>query len=627
MSNESKHTRLFSEFPPVSREAWEDIIKSDLKGADYDKKLVWKTHEGINVKPYYRAEDLSQIKWIDALPGKFPFHRGNKINHNQWYIRQDIEVDDFIKANNKAIEIVSKGATSLGFIINGDKELTFNNVETLLSGIDLENIEINAQCGAQSRNFVLHFKKYIEIHKINIEKVRGSLAFDPFGYLTLHGNFCKSLEYSMDYCAELIRMTEQLHDFRVIAVKGLIFHNSGSTLVEELAFSLSEAVEYIQQLVARGISVTQTASKLKFQFAVGSNYFMEIAKIRAARGLWAVLLRSYGVERDEDLVMRIHSVASDWNKTVYDSYANLLRTTTEAMAAVLGGADSLTVKPFDFITASENPFSERIARNQQLILKHEAHFNEIADPAAGSYYIENLTQSIAEAAWSLFLEVDQKGGFFEAMKQGVIQDRIAESAARRDADIASRRETILGTNQYPDFAESIDHLIDEKVFHPQDDRSENAMFKNLKPYRGAMAFEALRYKTDLAAINKKRPVVFMFTYGNLAMRRARSQFSSNFFACAGFKTIDTNGFPDIDSGVKAAKDAGADIVVICSSDEEYALIAPEIYTKLKDFAIVVVAGYPKDILEQLQAAGIKNFIHVRSNVLETLKQYQQMLGL
>lgn len=627
MSNVNKDSRLFQEFPPVSREQWEAVIKEDLKGADYDKKLVWKTNEGVAVQPYYRAEDVTQLGYLDALPGEFPYARGQKINKNQWYIRQDIEVKNFASANTKAIEIIKKGATSIGFMLDCDHELQVSDVQTLLKGIDLTQIELNVTAGPQSQKFLTFLNEYIQSKKIDPSKVEGSLGFDPFGYVTVYGNFCKSLEYSMNFCSALINLAKPLPKFRVIAIKGYIFHNSGATAVEELAFSLAHGVEYISQLEKLGLGAEEVAGKLKFNFAVGSNYFMEIAKVRAARILWANILKSFGVKSTEVQIMRIHSVTSDWNKTVYDTHVNLLRTTTEAMAAVLGGTDSLTVKPFDFMLEKENPFSERIARNQQLVIKEEAYFDRVVDPASGSYYIETLTNSLAEAAWALFVETEEKGGYLEAFKKSFIQQKVNESARKRDTDIVNRRETILGTNQYPNFNEKIEKQIDPSILESENLTVENALAPSLKPYRGAMAFEALRYKTDVYSMTHKRPKAFMFAFGNLAMRRARAQFACNFFACAGFETIDTIGFKTIDEGVKASLDAKADIVVICSSDEEYAQIAPEIFEKLNGKAIVVLAGYPKDILEQLQAAGIKNFIHVRSNVLDTLKEYQKMLGI
>ena len=322
--------------------------------------------------------------------------------------------------------------------------------------------------------------------------------------------------------------------------------------------------------------------------------------------------------------MAIHCETSQWNKTIYDPYVNMLRTQTEAMSATIGGADSLTVQPFDTIFKESDKFSERIARNQQLLLKEESHFDKITDPSAGSYYIENLTNSIAEQAWALFVEVENKGGYTEALKEGFIQATVKETADKRKKAVATRRENLLGTTQFPNFTEKVADAI-----NPDQDKKGRSVcdgdttVESLPSTRGAEEFESLRLATEKA---EKTPKVFMLTYGNLAMRLARSQFSCNFFACAGYQTIDNNGFDTVEAGVEAAKAAGADIIVLCSSDDEYVDAAPKAFEAINGEAIFVVAGAPK-CADDLKAKGITNFINVRSNVLETLQGFSKELGL
>jgi methylmalonyl-CoA mutase len=303
----------------------------------------------------------------------------------------------------------------------------------------------------------------------------------------------------------------------------------------------------------------------------------------------------------------------------------MLRTQTEAMSAVLGGADSITVLPFNAIFGDTTEFSERIARNQQILLKEEAHLDKIADPGAGSYYIENLTASLAEHTWNLFLQVQDKGGFVQAFKDGFIQNEIKTMAAKRDTNVALRRENLLGVNQFPNFSETAKEEFPEWVFKASDLTEEDAEVETLKPYRAAQPFEALRYKTDVYAKTNKRPVAFMLPMGNLAFRKARAQFSCNFFAVAGFEVIDNNGFNSVISGVEAATAKNADIVVVCSSDEEYAELAPQV-AQLLEKEILVVAGAP-ECKPELEAKGITNFIHMKSNILEELKAYQTKLGI
>jgi len=353
---------------------------------------------------------------------------------------------------------------------------------------------------------------------------------------------------------------------------------------------------------------------------------MEIAKIRAARLLWSQIVGVYEDSSEHDAQMNIHCVTSSWNISLYDPNVNMLRTTTEAMSSIIAGTDSLTVLPFDAVHDTSTETAERIARNQQLLLKEESHFDKVKDPAAGSYYIENLTNSLASEAWKIFLEVEEKGGYLEALKQGFVQKSIHTTAQKRDMAIACRKESLLGTNQYPDFNERIDKEIDESILFPEDKTLDNAIVETLKPYRGAQDFEILRLKTDrYSKLNGKRPQAFMFTYGNLGMRKARAQFSCNFFACGGFEVVDNPGFATVEDGVNECLKTKAEIVVICSSDEEYGEVAPAIYDQLKDKSLIVVAGYPKDIIEELQSKGINNFIHVKSNVLESLKEFQTLL--
>ena len=398
--------------------------------------------------------------------------------------------------------------------------------------------------------------------------------------------------------------------------------------MQELAFSLASANEYLSCITTKGIPVDDVASGLRFSFGIGSNYFMEIAKLRAARLLWATIVEQYHPENPESLKMFIHSTTSLWNKTVYDPYVNLLRTTTEGMSAAIGNTDSMSILPFDFPYKDESEISRRIARNQQLILKEESYLDKIVDPAAGSYYIESLTHSIAMHAWDLFRLIEEKGGMTECIKTGFIQDEIQRSCSRKDMEIAQRKIVILGTNQYPNPLESMSASI-EKLQESLYD--ELPVYKKLRIYRGAQAFEAVRLATEHAvAEGKKKPSVFLFTIGNPGMRKARATFATNFFGCAGYEIIDNSGFKTVEAGVKAALDSKAEIVVLCSSDEEYASVAPAacagIKSQNKELRILV-AGYPKEMVETLKAGGVDDFIHIRTNILEFLVDLQKKSGI
>lgn len=618
---DNKNQLLFSDFPPVSTQEWMDKITTDLKGADFEKKLMWKTNEGFSVRPFYRNEDLEPLGYLSTLPGEFPYVRGNSAKSNQWKVRQEIVVTDIQSANKKALDVLNKGVDALGFHFNSEELITESNMVALLNGIIVEAIELNFSTAHGNKKLVEALVAALKQLKCNAEGVNGSLNLDPLGNLTITGSSCSTIEALFDYTKEVAAEAEAFPNFKTLSVNARHFNNAGSTIVQELAFGLSMGAEYLSQLTSRGLSIDQAAKLMKFNFGVGSNYFMEIAKFRAARLLWSKIVEAYKPASVEVCKMHIHAETSEWNKTIFDPNVNMLRTQTEAMSAALGGVESLTVLPYDVTFKTSDVFSERIARNQQLLLKEESHFDKIVDVAGGSYYIENLTNSIATEAWKLFLEVEDKGGYLAALNAGFIQGLVKASASARRKNIATRRENLLGTNQFPNTNEAMASRIEKKGACCQS--STQTTVEPIVLFRGAEEFEALRLATEKAA---KRPKVFMLTYGNLAMRLARSQFSGNFFGCAGYEIIDNLGFETVEAGVAAAKAAKADIVVLCSSDDEYAEAAPAAYKALDGAAQFVVAGAPA-CAEELKTQGIQHFINVKSNVLETLKGFNAVLGI
>ena len=614
----NKYERLFDEFPAVSTEEWESVIMTDLKGADYQKKLVWRTAEGFNVRPYYRAEDLAAVKSLGSAAGEFPYVRGVK-NCNKWNVFQTICVKDVKEANAKALHAIECGANSVGFHI--ENELSAEEVATLLAGIDPTKNEV-VFCSENEWWIVEPVMAWAA--QFSKEETRIAFNFDPIMWsLTAYGTFCCGCDKGtpcFEKLAGYIKEYAEWKRVRFVGVDGSLIGNSGSTIVEELGYMMAAGHDYIVKLMEQGVSATAVARSLRFTTSITSNYFMEIAKLRAARVLWANIVSAYEPECKCAEKIYLHAVTSMWNQTVYDSYVNMLRGTTEAMSAAIAGVHSLEVKPFNAAYACGDEFAERIARNVQLLLKNESHFDNVVDPAGGSYFIENLTASIAEEAWKLFLEVENEGGYIESYEKGTIAARVNASAEKKNKEVATRRTILLGTNQYPNFGEALGADVKAYTF---DNACSEAKFPALKPYRGGEAFEAMRQMVDLSG---KAPKAFMLTCGNLAMARARAQFSCNFFACAGIKVQDNTFFASVEEGVKAAKEAKADIVVVCSSDDDYATLAPEVAKLVGGEAIVVVAGAPA-CAEELKAQGITHFISVRDNVLETLKGYLKELGI
>ena len=621
---------LFAEFPPVTAEQWDEVIVKDLKGADYDKKLVWKTPEGFNVRPFYSAKDLDGLAHLKYAPGEFPYVRGVR-SDNKWKVAQAFTPDSRGVAidNASILDALMRGVDSIVYKVKSEG-LSDSDFEILTRGILLPHVEINFKtcCSDNAKKLIEQVIAKAKSEKWDAKEIKGSINYDPLRKLTLKGTFGANGN-AFESVKALIEASETLPQFRPVGVNPYIFQNAGSTIVQELAFGLAMGNEYLAQLSDMGLDAAKVAAKLRFTFAVSSNYFAEIAKFRAARMLWAEIVKAYGEtsccnkEKCCGTKMKIHALTSGWNQTVYDAHVNILRGTTEAMSAALAGVDSLEVTPFDAPYAGVNDFSSRISRNTQLLLKEESYFDRVTDPSAGSYYIENLTASIAAEAWKLFREIEDKGGYIASFKEGYIQSLVKASAQKKNASIATRRDTLLGTNQYPNFTErlgvkTIDAAAQEKKCCCGCEKTET---EPIEIYRGSMAFENLRFKTEKSG---KTPKTFMLTFGNLAMCRARAQFSCNFFACAGFDVIDNNRFASIDEGVNAAMKIGADIVVACSSDDEYTDSVPAIAQQLAGKAILVVAGEPA-CKPELEAKGITHFISMKSNVLETLKEYQKEL--
>jgi len=416
----------------------------------------------------------------------------------------------------------------------------------------------------------------------------GSVDYEPLG--------------DFDRAARLVRAI-RTPNFRPITIRAHRFSEAGATIVQELGFALAEGVEIIAQLTDRGLTPDDAAQALAFSFAIGPNYFQEIAKLRAARTVWARAVESFQPGHTDAAKMTIYARTAHWTKTIYDPHVNLLRATTEAMAASIGGVDALQVEAFDESYREPDEASTRLARNTQLTLKQEAWLDRSVDPAGGSYYLEALTDSLAREAWALLRQIEAAGGFQRYSESGGLERDIAKSCADREAAVSTRRATIVGTNQYPNLQERMLPKIERQDLAP----------------RAARIFEDIRLRTERrAARTGHTPRFLLLEAGDLKMRKARSGFITNFFGCAGFEiqTADAiTGDPDA--------------IVLCSSDPEYAALAPRVVQELRDSGKatpVIVAGNPTDSIEQLKQAGVADFVHARSNAVEVLRAWQERLG-
>jgi Methylmalonyl-CoA mutase, N-terminal domain/subunit len=417
------NTGLFDGFPEVSAKQWKQKIQYDLKGADYNEALVWESLEGIKVKPFYNEEDVKGIPSFSI--GK----------NRPWNIAQTIYAGDAQKANAKAREILQKGVESLIFTLPNE-EIDFN---VLLSEIDLAKIPVH---------FQFEFLALEPIQKLfsQIEGNEGRifLNLDTIGHLSKDGDWFQSLENDRHILSDILIRAKKANIECSLSVNTSIYQNAGANMVQQLAYGLSHANEYLHTFGYDTVTERDKSPGIVFKVAVGSNYFFEIAKLRALRWLWKTVAPAYDLNNDCHILV----VPSKRNKTLYDYNVNMLRTTSECMSAILGGADTVCNLPYDAIYHKDNAFGERIARNQLLLLKEEGYFNGAAEISEGTYYIESLTKQLAEKALTLFKQLEASGGFLDALKKGTIQQKIKESAAKEQELFDEGKIISLGTNKY-----------------------------------------------------------------------------------------------------------------------------------------------------------------------------------
>lgn len=640
--------RIFPEFEQnQTNKEWREVVEVDLKGKPFEK-ICWNTYEGFKVSPYYRKEDLENLNHLDTVPGEFPFLRGSKekAQLNNWTVRQDFNHADVKKANSLMLEALQRGAEGVGIKLakelrSGEKNdsncgvviNSYEDFKALFKEVILNIIPVSFKAGISSEVILDFFLKLAEESKIDFKELKGSLDNDPLAELLIGGKFAQGEEARFKQFIRILKKTAQMKNFKGAVVATHHFSNAGASIVQEIAFALSTAVEYINQ--AKELNTEEVIANLGFGFSVGTSYFMEIAKFRAFRYLWSKVVSSY--TNDKSLAAtKIEAETSSWSETVYDANVNMLRTTTEAMAATIGGCDSLVVTPYDATYQEADSFSLRIARNQQLVLKEEGNFDKLVDPAGGSYYIESLTASLIKEAWKLFLIVEEKGGMLKAVKEGFVQTEVAKIRAEKEKKVAQARQNLVGTNHVPNADEvapvkNFGEKIEQKLDLVKDLINDTESVEALPQLRIAEMFEALRAKTEKYTEEKgARIKVFLAKVGNKGMRKARGEFSYGFMGTAGFELVDNNGFEAVEDAVKATLEAKADIAVICSSDDDYAELAPAFTKQLKaenEKAIVVLAGYPKDIIEDLKAAGVDEFIHLKVSPLDVLTRIQTQLGM
>ncbi|GLB49317.1 methylmalonyl-CoA mutase family protein [Neptunitalea lumnitzerae] len=599
-----KELNLLKTFPPVNKEEWVQKATEDLKGADFDRKLVWKTYEGIPVQPFYTAEDTEGKQ----LPSEIL--NIEDPNHRTWNNYLQIEVADESEANRLAVKMIAFDATGILFIL---REPASTNLEILLKGLDLENLAVSFKTEKPSAQLIENYFNYCSSKSVALEKLTGFYQSDVLELLTTQG-----IKPEYTELAKILELTSKATKFYGLTIQSHAFADSGANIAQEIALVNNKLVEYITELTeVSELAIDEVFKNVLFHTAIGGDYFFEISKIRALRLVFQSIAAHYGVPQT---TVQIVASSGLWTKSLFDPNVNLLRNTTEAMAAVLGGCDGLLIQPHDSSFQKPSDFSHRIALNVSNLLKGESHFDKVTDPSAGSYYIENLTDGLVEKALELFKEVESKNGFVKAFSSGFIPEIIQQSKAQKEKDITARKKVIVGTNKYPNLTEKVTVETIEKV-------ADNTAV--LQPQRASNAFDTLRL-TTLKNFKETGniPKVYLSCFGNLAMRKARATFAAEFFGIAGFQILGEHMYSAIEEAAKQAANSEGDIIVMCSSDQDYVSDGVEFATTFKSIAPekqLVLAGYPADMVDSLKAAGVDSFIHVKTNAIEALSEYQNML--
>ena len=653
----TKNQPLFADFPAASPADWRKAAEEALDGAPFEKKLITRTYEGIDLRPIYTKEDTAKLP--ESWPGLPPYMRGSDPLGQRaqgWSICQAPDGTDAaafnaallrdLKCGQNAVSLPLHPAVRLGLDpakagLSAERGLTLTSVEDVdraLRGVDLSAVPVFAQAGVAAGAVTALIKSWLKSQGRPATDLHGAILADPLGELVNAGALPVSLEKAYDEMAQLEgAVRKDGLALRTFGVNAALWAEVGANAVQELAFGLAAGVEYLRAMNKRGLTVDQAAPRFLFSYALGSHLFMEISKLRAARLLWARAVEAAGGSSEAQRLV-CHGRTTRWNKTVLDQHANLLRTTTEAFAGIVGGCAGLQVGTFDEVIRPGDDFSRRLARNIQIILDEECQLGRVVDPAGGSYYVETLTVELAAKAWALFQEIERKGGLAAALAEGYPQSLVEKTATERMNSAEARRDGIIGTNLHPNLREKLPAVegcckgpcgCGQKITVD----AGLPTVKRLVPRRRAEPFEALRCRTEEQLTKTgARPQVFLATFGPRKQHAARAEFSAGFFAAGGFEAVSGKSAETPEAAAQAALASGAPVVVLCSTDETYPTLVPATVQALKASAkppIVVLAGMPAtpELQKQFTDAGVDEFIHVRANCAKVLAGFLDKLGL
>ncbi len=689
---------LLSDFEKPSYEEWREAATAALKGASFEKRLLTDTPEGITLQPIFNKADTEGIAHMGSVPGAAPFVRGSRAEPGPgepWEVCQSVSRATPREVNDVLLGEIERGCTGVNLVLDaaarrgvdpdgadegevgkgGVSMATAADLGACLEGVDVAGLPLTVNCGDAVLPFVALLGAHMKKTGKNPADLSGTIGSDPLGVLAERGSLSVPLEHAfVEMCTLTKWAVDNAPGLRTVVVRTHPYHNAGAGAVDELGFAIATGAQYMRVLVASGIPVNDAARQMSMEFSVGSRFFMEIAKLRAARLLWSRVVEAFGGD-EENGRTHIHVRTSSRNQTKYDPWVNMLRTTTETFCAAVAGAESIDASPFDEAVREADEFSARIARNTQVILREEANLGRVVDPAGGSWYVEWLTDQLARKSWDLFREIEKKGGMSAALQGGFPQSICEKGALERTGKLAVRSEILVGTNMYPNLGEQKldprgpDHralhasrsaevaaartglsvaleagsqkAMDAAITAAKDGATlgeiaqawrsgAGAVVKPLRMFRSAQMFEKLRERSENHERETgARPKVFLANMGPIPQHKSRADFTRGFFEVAGFDVIGNDGFDDPGAAADATVDSGAPIAVICSTDPTYPELVPPFVRKLREKApgvIIVLAGYPQKQIDSHRETGVDEFIHLRADNHGMLSAFLDKIG-
>ncbi|HEX05422.1 MAG TPA: methylmalonyl-CoA mutase [Bacteroidetes bacterium] len=708
MSQAEKDQCLLGDFTPPTLEEWREEVIRLLRGVPFEKKMLTRLDEGITLRGMYTRTDFDATAAMSPMPGDAPFTRGTRTTGHRsgWQVAQSLPYPTYEQLNRALLHDLERGQTTINLILDqatqlgmdpdhaevGQVGLGGTSISSLiglskaLDGVDLEKTVLHVEAGVAALSMAALVIALMRERNNDVSKWRGSAGMDPLAGLLEHGKLPITLKWAYQELAILTRWAaDNAPHLKTICVYGHPYRNAGADAVTELAAAMATGVEALRQMEACGISVEMAANRMLFGFTTGPDFFVEIAKLRAARILWTRIVKVSGGSESAAQAMHMHVRTSSYRQSTVDPHSNMLRSTSEAFAAVLGGCDSLHITPYDAaLTQIPSELARRIARNTQIILSEESHAASVIDPAGGSYYIETLTEELAEAAWAKFQKIEASGGMLDVLLDGGFHDEIAAQNDERKRKLGTRNNVLVGVNRYPNPAEklakpqplplveihrkraeqlqrlrtSASHKQEMKVLEKlqgiitshmdvkfeavveaathgatigeftsslRHEQSRSVEIEPLPTIRAAEEFERLR-RTVASA--QETATIFFACIGPFAQYMPRLDFIRSFYEVAGFIIKADEWYETAEAAVEAAKECGAKLVVIVGPDSVYDETVPTIAGAFaKDEKVIVhLAGYPKDKIEDYRAAGVDEFIHVKSNALTTLTTLASKMG-